>query len=58
MRRSKSKRKNKRNKEVSSTPLEDEEVMGTTMLVQDKMTTGLLTERTDTLILIVQDKSQ
>ena len=40
MRISKSKRKNKRNKEVSSTPLEDEEVMGTTMLVQDKMTTG------------------
>lgn len=53
-------RTNKRKKEVSSTPLEveDEEVMGTTMLVQDKMTTGWLTERTDTLILIVQDKSQ
>lgn len=58
MRRSKSKSKNKKEKEVSSTPLEveDEEVMGTTMLVQDKMTTGLLTERTDTLILIVQSK--
>jgi hypothetical protein len=42
MRRSQSKSQNKKDKEVSSTPLEveDEEVMGTTMLVQDKMTTG------------------